>query len=92
MDSKSVLKETGSATFAWPSEPIFNHCGHFPDRLRMLVIGASGSGKTALVLKLLFAKCPIHNVRYLQYKELIIVSPSLKQPEYALIIENYKKY
>ena len=56
------------------------HCDCFGKNVRSLVIGKSGSGKSRLVIqKYLLQKCSIHNIYYLDYNTLIIVSPNIDQ-------------
>ena len=46
-------------------DPIkFQNCDCLPKMFRMLVSGASNSGKTSLVLNFLLNICPINNKRY----------------------------
>ena len=47
----------------------------FPKKIRCLVCGASGSGKTQLVLNMILQE-------WVKFKKMIIVSPSLFQPMY----------
>ena len=61
-------------------DPIkFDNCPCLPKMLRMIVSGASNSGKTSLVLNFLLNTCPIHNKKYIDWNHLIIVSKSLIQ-------------
>ena len=52
-----------------------------PDNLRLLICGASGSGKTIVLLNLLLQD------DWLDYNSLIITGESLFQPEYMLLRE-----
>ncbi len=67
-----------------------NHCPCFPPNIRSLIIGSSGSGKTALLLNYLIRECPIQKMYYWDYNTLILVSTSLAQDEYQWLIKSYK--
>ena len=54
-------------------------CALFPKKVRCLICGASGSGKTQLVLNMILQK-------WITMKNLIIVTPSLFQPMYQVLI------
>src|SRR5271156_3297893 len=56
----------------------------FPYSIRALLIGSSNSGKSTLLFKLLLIK------DMLDYNNLIILSTSLNQKEYQLIIHGFK--
>src|SRR5579863_7462537 len=62
----------------------FNNSKYFPDALRALLIGASNSGKSTLLFKLLLVN------DMLDYNNLIILSTSLNQKEYQLIIHSFQ--
>src|SRR5579863_5072413 len=62
----------------------FNNSKYFPDSVRALLIGASNSGKSTLLFKLLLVNDMI------DYNNLIILSTSLNQKEYQLIIHGFK--
>src|SRR5277367_6697977 len=62
----------------------FNNSKYFPDSIRALLIGSSNSGKSTLLFKLLLIK------DILDYNNLIILSTSLNQKEYQLIIHGFK--
>ena len=76
---------------SWKEKRHFYNCKHFPIQpIRMLIFGASGSGKTKLLFKFFFQKCPVHFNDFLDYNHLIFCSPSLVQGEYQLAIKAYK--
>src|SRR5271156_7202027 len=62
----------------------FKNSPYFPDSIRALLIGSSNSGKTTLLFRLLLIK------DMLDYNNLIILSTSLNQKEYQLIIHGFK--
>src|SRR5271156_1455249 len=62
----------------------FKNSTYFPDSIRALLIGSSTSGKSTLLFKLLL----INDM--LDYNNLIILSTSLNQKEYQLIIHGFK--
>src|SRR5271156_2637841 len=62
----------------------FKNSTYFPDSIRALLIGSSNSGKSTLLFKLLL----INDM--LDYNNLIILSTSLNQKEYQLIINGFK--
>src|SRR5271167_1994274 len=62
----------------------FENSKYFPDSLRALLIGASNSGKSTLLFRLLLVN------DMLDYNNLIILSTSLNQKEYQLIIQGFK--
>ena len=67
--------------YTYQEKQIFFNKDPFPnDKLRLLIIGNSGSGKTKLFFKLL-----LNN--YLDFKKLVFCSPSLSQKEYEVIIK-----
>ena len=51
----------------------------FPKKIRCIICGASGSGKTQLVLNMILQE-------WVKFRKLIIVSPSLFQPMYQVLI------
>ena len=69
------------------SDITFNNCACFPDSLRCLIFAPSGSGKTSLVLKLLTGFCEKHNQDYLEFKKLVICSPSIEAEQYQMFIK-----
>ncbi len=69
---------------------LINHCSCFPENLRCLIIGSSGSGKSQLMFNYLIRECTLHNKEYWDYDVLILVSTSLAQEEYEWIIKSYK--
>ena len=71
----------------WKNDNPFHNCNHFPSELRLLIIGSSGKGKTTTLLNLLLNKCSIHNKYFLDYKTLVLVSPSLAQNKYKVLIK-----
>src|SRR5271156_2583763 len=62
----------------------FKNSTYFPDSIRALLIGSSNSGKSTLLFKLLLVK------DMLDYNNLIILSTSLTQKVYQLIIHGFK--
>ena len=66
------------------NEHIFKNSTYFPNSIRALLIRASNSGKSTLLFKL-----PLIN-DMLDYNNLIILSTSLNQKEYQLIIHGFK--
>ncbi len=75
--------------YSWNSSSIFHNCKHLSSNFRMLLIGPSGVGKTSLLIKLLLDKCEIHNKDYLDFKTLVLCSPSLSQMIYKVIIGGF---
>src|SRR5437870_13394279 len=73
----------------WRKTDVFQNCEHISNQLRLLISGPSGTGKSALLLRLLTNICPIHNKEFLDYQTLILVSPSLSQSEYQIIIKAF---
>src|SRR5439155_20414944 len=74
----------------WNKKQTHINCKHFPNQLRLLISGPSGVGKSALLLKLLTNICPIHKFsHFLDYQTLILVSPSLSQQEYQILIKGF---
>ena len=69
------------------SDITFNNCACFPDSLRCLIFAPSGSGKTSLVLTLLTGFCEKHNQDYLEFKKLVICSPSIEAEQYQMFIK-----
>jgi GTPase SAR1 family protein len=63
---------------------IKNHNDSLPPSFRMLIVGASGMGKTSLVMRLLLEK------ELLNYDKLYVFSKSLYQPEYSVLINGFK--
>jgi GTPase SAR1 family protein len=61
-----------------------NHNDSLPPSFRMLVCGASGCGKSSLVMRLLLEK------ELLNYDKLCVFSKSLYQPEYQVLISGFK--
>ena len=62
----------------------FKNITYFPDSIRALLIGSSNSGKSTPLFKLLLVN------DMLDYNNLIILSTSLNQKEYQLIIHGFK--
>ena len=58
---------------------IFNHHPNLPSSFRMLIIGSSGAGKTALLLQMLLEP------GFLDYDNLIIFTMTPQQQEYKLL-------
>ena len=56
---------------------VHNEC--FPSNFRMLIVGPSGAGKTALVMKMLL------DPDLLNYEKLYVFAKSLYQPEYQVL-------
>jgi GTPase SAR1 family protein len=63
---------------------IKNHNQAISPSFRMLIVGASGMGKTSLVMRLLLEK------GLLNYDKLYVFSKSLYQPEYSVLINGFK--
>jgi hypothetical protein len=63
---------------------IKNHDQAIPPSFRMLVCGASGCGKSSLVMRLLLEK------ELLNYDKLYVFSKSLYQPEYQILVNGFK--
>ena len=55
------------------------HSKYFPNRLRALICGPSGSGKTQLLMNIILQK-------WIPFKKLVLVSSSLEQPMYQVLI------
>src|SRR3977135_2739320 len=64
----------------------FENSTYFPDSTRSLLIESSNCGKSTLLFKLLLVN------DMLDYNNLIILSTSLNQKEYQLIIQGYKNH
>jgi len=71
------------------NEKSSNNCGHFPQLIRGLIVGSSGSGKTCLLFKLLLDECPVHKMDFLDYDRIVLVSPNLDLPEYQILIKGF---
>jgi len=56
---------------------VHNEC--FPSNFRILIVGMSGAGKTALLLKMLL------DLDLLNYGKLYVFAKSLYQPEYQVL-------
>jgi GTPase SAR1 family protein len=56
---------------------VHNDC--FPHNFRMLIVGASGAGKTALLMRMLLEP------GLLNYEKLYVFAKSLYQPEYQVL-------
>src|SRR6266536_1078845 len=65
--------------YYWNSTKSKHHSNMFPDSFRALIIGQSGSGKTALLMRMLLEE----NV--LDYNKLFVFGRSLHQPEYQIL-------
>jgi GTPase SAR1 family protein len=63
---------------------IKNHNQATPPSFRMLIVGASGMGKTSLVMRLLLEK------ELLNYDKLYVFSKLLYEPEYLVLINGFK--
>lgn len=59
------------------------HHESFPENFRMLVVGQSGAGKTAILMQLLLTP------DLLNYDKLYVFARSLHQPEYQCLIEGF---
>ena len=71
---------------SWNEKTKFNNVDFLPKSIRGLLIGASDSGKTTLLFKLLLG------TDILDYNNLFIFSKSLNQKEYELLIEGFKHH
>ena len=67
---------------SWPEEE--NETNLVPKRVRLLICGSSGSGKTQLLVDMNLKKL-------LKFKDLIIVTPSLFQSTYQVLIKGLDK-
>ena len=67
------------AKYFWSSKQTRFHSDMVPDSFRCLIVGSSGSGKTALLMRMLLQE----NV--LDYNKLFIFGRSLHQPEYQIL-------
>src|SRR5260221_13871743 len=65
--------------YYWNSKKSKHHSNMFPESFRALIIGQSGSGKTALLMRMLLQE----NV--LDYNKLFVFGRSLHQPEYKIL-------
>ena len=70
--------------FYWMPKKIRKHSDIFPESFRSLIIGQSGSGKTALLMKMLLQE------NLLDYNNLFIFGRSLHQPEYQLLKHGFQ--
>lgn len=63
------------------------HSKHFPNSFRALIVGPSGAGKTALLMKLLLSQGyeQAHEDNLLNYDKLYVFAKSLYQPEYQIL-------
>src|SRR5271156_6710442 len=61
----------------------FNHSSLIPPSFRMLIIGSSGCGKSFRLFNMLLEP------GFLDYNRLFILSPSIHQPEYQLLIHGF---
>ena len=62
----------------------FKHHANIPESFRMLIVGASGCGKTNLLFNMLLLP------NFLDYDNLIIFSKTSQQPEYQLLYHGLK--
>src|SRR5918995_3029896 len=67
------------AKYYWIPKKTKNHSSIFPESFRCLIIGQSGSGKTALLMRMLLQE------NILDYNKLFVFGRSLHQPEYQII-------
>lgn len=65
--------------YFWESKKTRNHAKCIPDSFRMLIVGKSGSGKTAIMIRMLLEP------GLLDYNKLYVFGRSLHQPEYKII-------
>ena len=65
--------------YYWVSKKSKKHSDVFPESFRCLVIGQSGSGKTALLNRMLLQE------DMLDYNKLFVFGRSLHQPEYQIL-------
>jgi hypothetical protein len=63
---------------------IFNNHPNLPSSFRMLLIGSSGAGKTALLLQMLLEP------NFLDYSNLVIFTSTPNQQEYQLLYHGFK--
>src|SRR6188508_3153451 len=70
--------------FYWIPRKTKKHSDVFPESFRSLIIGQSGSGKTALLMKMLLQES------LLDYNNLFIFGRSLHQPEYQLLKHGFQ--
>ena len=65
--------------YFWESKKNRNHANGIPESFRMLIVGKSGSGKTAIMLRMLLEP------GLLDYSKLFVFGRSLHQPEYKIV-------
>src|SRR5271155_2753804 len=65
--------------FYWNAKKTRNHSDLLPESFRALIIGQSGSGKTALLMRMLLQE------NLLDYNKLFVFGRSLHQPEYQIL-------
>ena len=65
--------------YFWEQKKSRNHANCIPDSFRMLIVGKSGSGKTAILLRMLLEP------GLLDYNKLFVFGRSLHQPEYKIL-------
>ena len=70
--------------FYWIPKKTRKHSDIFPESFRSLIIGQSGSGKTALLMKMLLQD------NLLDDNNLLIFGRSLHQPEYQLLKHGFQ--
>ena len=70
--------------YFWESKKNRNHAKCFPDSFRMLIVGKSGSGKTAIMLRMLLEP------ELLDYNKLFVFGRSLHQPEYKILESGFE--
>src|SRR5882757_5796201 len=65
--------------YFWESKKSRNHARGIPGSFRMLIVGKSGSGKTAILMRMLLEP------ELLDYNKLFVFGRSLHQPEYKTL-------
>ncbi len=65
--------------YYWIPKKTKNHSNIFPESFRCLIIGQSGSGKTALLMRMLLQE------NILDYNKLFVFGRSLHQPDYQIL-------
>ena len=67
------------AKYYWIPKKTKTHSNIFPESFRCLIIGQSGSGKTALLMRMVLQD------NILDYNKLFVFGRSLHQPEYQVL-------
>lgn len=70
--------------YYWNSKKSKKHSNMLPESFRALIIGQSGSGKTALLMRMLLQE------NMLDYNKLFVFGRSLHQPEYQILKSGFE--